>query len=303
MAKKTHFYLSIFIVIFLLFPGCTSKTSGIEEALASISVEDFKKDIKILSSDEFEGRSPASKGEELTIEFLKNEFQALGLEPGNKGSFFQEVPLVKITSIPSKTLEISGQNTSHTFRYGDEYVGTTKQVVDEVSLRDSEMIYVGYGIVAPEYGWNDYEGIDVKGKTVVIQVNDPGFATQDPDLFNGRAMTYYGRWTYKYEEAARQGAAGALIIHETEPAAYGWDVVFNGWTGPQFNLENKDNKMSTCAVEGWITLETAHRIFEQAGLDFNESKRAAANFRIQARSHGTDRQFNIKKQHRVLSIQ
>jgi len=264
-------------MMLLLFSGCTSKTSGIEEVLASISAEDLKKNVQILSSDEFEGRSPASKGEELTIEFLKNEFQALGLKPGNKDSFFQEIPLVKITSAPSKTLEISGLNASNTFQFGDEFVSTTMQVVDEVSLIDSEMIYVGYGIVAPEYGWNDYEGIDVKGKTVVIQVNDPGFTTQNPNLFNGRAMTYYGRWTYKYEEAARQGAAGALIIHEIEPAAYGWDVVFNGWTGPQFNLENEDNNMSRCAVEGWITLETAHRIFEQASLDYDESKTAAAN--------------------------
>ncbi len=256
----------------LLFHGCTSKTSGIEDSLASITAEDLKKDVEILSSDEFEGRSPASKGEELTIEFLKNEFQALGLKPGNKDSFFQEVPLVKITSEPSRTLEISGPNVSKKFQYGDEFVSTTMQFVDEVSLENSEMIYVGYGIVAPEYGWNDYEGIDVKGKTVVIQVNDPGFATQDPDLFNGRAMTYYGRWTYKYEEAARQGAAGAFVIHETEPAAYGWDVVHNGWTGPQFLMESPDNNMSRCAVEGWITLQTAQAIFKEAGLDFNVLK-------------------------------
>ena len=260
----------------LLFNGCTSKTSGIEGALASITAEDLKKDVEILSSDEFEGRSPASKGEELTIEFLKNEFKALGLKPGNKDSFFQEVPLVKITSTPTKTLEISGKNISNKFQYGDEFVSTTMQIVDEVSLRDSEMIYVGYGIVAPEYGWNDYEGIDVKGKTVVIQVNDPGFATQDPDLFNGLAMTYYGRWTYKYEEAARQGAAGSLVIHETEPAAYGWDVVHNGWTGPQFLMESPDNNMSRCAVEGWITLQTTQTIFKQAGLDFNTLKTEAA---------------------------
>lgn len=276
MTRRIHLALSFFAILLFLFNGCTSKTSGIEDALASITAEDLKKDVEILSSDEFEGRSPASKGEELTIEFLKNEFKALGLKPGNKDSFFQEVPLVKITSTPTKTLEISGKNISNKFQYGDEFVSTTMRIVDEVSLRDSEMIYVGYGIVAPEYGWNDYEGIDVKGKTVVIQVNDPGFATQDPDLFNGLAMTYYGRWTYKYEEAARQGAAGALVIHETEPAAYGWDVVHNGWTGPQFLMESADNNMSRCAVEGWITLQTTQTIFKQAGLDFNTLKTEAA---------------------------
>ena len=275
MAKRIHFTLSLFVMMFLLFHGCTNQTTGTEDAIASITSEDLKKDVEILSSDEFEGRSPASKGEDLTIEFLKNEFLALGLKPGNKDSFFQEVPLVKITSTPTKGLEISGQNVSNQFQSGEEFVGTTMRVIDEVSLLDSEMIYVGYGIVAPEYGWNDYEAVDVKGKTVVIQVNDPGFATQDPDLFNGRAMTYYGRWTYKYEEAARQGAAGALIIHETEPAAYGWDVVHNGWTGPQFLMESQDNNMSRCSVEGWITLQSTQAIFKQVGLDFNALKTEA----------------------------
>ncbi len=276
MAKKIHFTLSFFVITLLLFHGCTSKTSEIEDAMASITAEDLKKDVEILSSDEFEGRSPASKGEELTIEFLKNEFQALGLKPGNKDSFFQEVPLIKINSEPTRTLEISGPNAVNKFQYGDEFVSTTMRIVEKVSLKDSEMIYVGYGIVAPEYGWNDYEGIDVKGKTVIIQVNDPGFVTQNPDLFNGQAMTYYGRWTYKYEEAARQGAAGAFVIHETEPAAYGWDVVHNGWTGPQFLMESPDNNMSRCAVEGWITLQTTQAIFKQAGLDFSVLKTDAA---------------------------
>lgn len=276
MGKRTYFTLSLFVMMLLLFNGCANQTQSTEDAIASITSEDLKKDVKILSSDEFEGRSPASKGEELTIEFLKNEFQALGLKPGNKDSFFQEVPLVKITSTTTKGLEISGKNVSNTFQSGEEFVGTTMRVVEKVSLTNSEMIYVGYGIVAPEYGWNDYEGIDVKGKTVVIQVNDPGFATKDSNLFNGLAMTYYGRWTYKYEEAARQGAAGALIIHETEPAAYGWDVVHNGWTGPQFLLESQDNNMSRCSVEGWITLQSTQTIFKQAGLDFDVLKTDAA---------------------------
>ena len=280
MANKTPLSLSFSIIMLLLFHSCTSQTSGTEKALAGISAEDLKKDVEILSSDKFEGRSPASRGEELTIDFLKTEFQALGLKPGNGDSYFQEVPLVKINSVPSRTLVISGPNGSNKFQVGEDFVGTTTQVIDDVSLKDTEMIYVGYGIVAPEYGWNDYEGIDVKGKTVVILVNDPGFATQGPDLFSGRAMTYYGRWTYKYEEAARQGAAGAFIIHETEPAAYGWDVVRNGWTGPQFNLESEDNNMSRCAIEGWITLETATRIFEQAGMDLAELKTAATHSRF-----------------------
>jgi Zn-dependent M28 family amino/carboxypeptidase len=263
------------IFVFLLY-GCTNRTGSIEESLASISADDLKQDVEILSSDEFEGRAPASRGEVLTIEHLKIEFQTLGLKPGYDGSYFQEVPMVQITPAPDAVLSIRGRNTSFSPVYRDDFVATTLRVTEEVALQRSEMIFAGYGIIAPEYGWNDFEGIEVTGKTLIVLVNDPGFATEDPQLFNGRAMTYYGRWTYKYEEAARQGAAGVFIVHETEPAAYGWDVVHNGWTGPQFNLESEDNNMSRCAVEGWITHETAQRIFDQAGLDINELKIAAA---------------------------
>ena len=259
-----------------LFYSCADQKGSFEEALASITADDLKEDVEILSSDEFEGRAPASRGEVLTIEHLKIEFQTLGLKPGNEGSYFQEVPMVKMTAAPDAVLNIKGNGTTLTAKYGDEFVATSMRVTAEVALENSEMIFAGYGIIAPEYGWNDYEGLDVNGKTVIVLVNDPGFATEDPQLFNGRAMTYYGRWTYKYEEASRQGAEGVFIVHETEPAAYGWDVVHNGWTGPQFYLESEDNNMSRCAIEGWITLETALGIFDQAGLDYDELKISAA---------------------------
>lgn len=276
MNKRIPRYLGLLAVFVFLFYGCTEKQGSIEEALDSITADDLKEDVEILSSDEFEGRAPASRGEVLTIEHLKIEFQTLGLKPGNEGSYLQEVPMVKITAASDAVLNIKGKNTTRTAKYGDEFVATSMRVTEEVSLENSEMIFAGYGIDAPEYGWNDFEGIDVKGKTILVLVNDPGFATENPQLFNGRAMTYYGRWTYKYEEAARQGAEGVFIVHETEPAAYGWDVVHNGWTGSQFNLESENNNLSRCAVEGWITLETARDIFEQAGLDFDELKVAAA---------------------------
>ena len=274
--NKKYFLQTIFLVtLALIFSGCASKEQSLTSALESIAAEELSKDVEILSSDEFEGRAPASKGEEKTVNFLKEEFQKVGLKPGNGESFFQEVPMVEITADPAVRLEIKGDKKSTRFIYGDEFVACTLRVVEEVSLVDSEMIFVGYGIVAPEYDWNDYEGLDVRGKTVVILVNDPGFATEDPELFNGRAMTYYGRWTYKYEEAARQGAEGALIIHETEPAAYPWGVVKNGWTGPQFNLISEDNNLSRCAVEGWLHLETARRVFKSAGLNYDEIKTTA----------------------------
>ena len=271
-----------FILFFLIITGtlfvlstCGTKAHDVDAAVASLSTDELAHDVKILSSDEFEGRFPASPGEEKTINFLKAEFEKVGLKPGNGDSFFQEVPLVEITAIPQTNLVITGGAKALEFAFEDDFVGVTLQVQEKVTVEDSDMIFVGYGIVAPEYQWNDYEGIDVKGKTVVMLVNDPGFATQDPELFNGRAMTYYGRWTYKYEEAARQGAACAIIIHETEPAAYGWGVVKNGWTGPNFSLVSEDGNASRCAVESWITLETTQSIFEAAAKNYDELKKMA----------------------------
>jgi len=254
-----------FLLLTLFIFGCAKKEHDLEGALTSITVESLAKNTEILSSDKFEGRAPASKGEELTVNFMKDKFEELGLKPGNGESFFQEVPMVEINSVPVENLVIKGAGKTSTYAFKDEFTASTMQVIDEVFLEDSEMIFVGYGIIAPEYGWNDYEGIDVEGKTVVMLVNDPGYATEDPDFFTGRAMTYYGRWTYKYEEAARQGAAGAFIIHETEPAAYGWGVVRNSFTGPKFNLISEDKNLSRCAVEGWLSLDIAKGILESAG--------------------------------------
>jgi Zn-dependent M28 family amino/carboxypeptidase len=276
MIKNLIFFLLIIFLFVFIYLSCSSKEHDIEAAAASLNTEELAHDVKILSSDEFEGRFPASPGEEKTIEFLKEEFEKVGLKPGNGESFFQEVPLVEITASPQTKLVVTGRENPIEFAYGDDFVGVTLRVQEKVAVENSDMIFVGYGIVAPEYEWNDYEGIDASGKTVVMLVNDPGFATEDPELFKGRAMTYYGRWTYKYEEAARQGAACAVIIHETEPAAYGWGVVRNGWTGPNFSLVSEDGNASKCAVESWITLETARTIFDAAGQDYDDLKESAA---------------------------
>jgi len=179
---------------------------------ASISEADISRHIEVLASDAFGGRAPSSPGEELTTQYIEREFVRMGLTPGNGDSFFQEVPLVDITASPDARLVISGSGEDLSFSYADEMVTWTTRVVDRAGMQDSDMIFVGYGIVAPEYDWNDYEGIDVVGKTVVILVNDPGYATQSPDLFTGNAMTYYGRWTYKFEEAARQGAGQPSMV-------------------------------------------------------------------------------------------
>ncbi|MFB0564378.1 MAG: M28 family metallopeptidase [Candidatus Aminicenantaceae bacterium] len=300
MFKKSILNTLTLVALMFIFFGCVNEEKRLEYALGSITAEDLSQDIEILSSDEFEGRAPASKGEEETVNFLKEEFQKLGLKPGNSDSFYQEVPMVEITADPEAKLEIRGEKKSGVFSYGDEFMPWTLRVVEEVSLNDSEMVFIGYGIIAPEYNWNDYKGIDVRGKTVVMLVNDPGFVTEDPELFNGRAMTYYGRWTYKYEEAARQGAEGALIIHETEPAAYPWGVVKNSWGGPNFSLATEDNNLSRCAVEGWLTIETTRAIFEQSNQSFDELKAAAAKPGFQAVPLGLKASVVLKNKIRRL---
>uniref|UniRef100_A0A486XMY6 Peptidase n=1 Tax=Rheinheimera sp. BAL341 TaxID=1708203 RepID=A0A486XMY6_9GAMM len=222
--------------------------------------------IKTLSSDEFQGRAPATKGEELTVAFLEDNFRRIGLKPIDGDSYKQPVSLVQIDPVQVSAISLKGDKLPAQFNYRDEMTAWTTQVTEQVDVTDSEMVFVGYGIVAPEYDWNDYEGLDVKGKTVVMFVNDPGFATQDPALFNGNAMTYYGRWTYKYEEAARQGAAMALIIHETDAASYGWGVVAHG-SPIKFDLINENKNMDRAKVEGWVTTESAEKLFANIGTD------------------------------------
>src|SRR5690606_5289028 len=232
-----------------------------------ISAEDFAQHVKTLSSDEFGGRSPGGKFEQLTINYLKTQFERLGLKPGNGDSYFQEVPAVGMQAAPDTTMSLTVDGSTEVLKQGEDMVLVSTQGKPEISVADSELVFVGYGINAPEAGWNDYDGIDVTGKTVVMLVNDPGFASQDPALFQGKRMTYYGRWTYKYEEAARQGAAAALIIHQTDAAGYGWDVVRNSWGGQEFHLPASVDPAPRLPLSGWLTAESATHLFERAGLD------------------------------------
>lgn len=242
--------------------------SDFKAAYDGISIPNLKKHIQYLSSDELGGRAPASPGDKLTADYLVNEFKQLGLKPGNGDSYLQQVELLAINSTVSQGLKIGDIEFSNT----ENYVATTRNKEKLMSLKDSELVFVGYGVNAPEFGWNDYRGLDVKGKTVVILVNDPGYATQDPEVFSGKTMTYYGRWTYKYEEAGRQGAAGAIIIHETAPASYGWSVIKNGWTGTQFHLPRNENSGPVVDVELWIDVNKTQELFAKAGLDFEKEK-------------------------------
>lgn len=263
------------IALTAMIIGQSCGDQGSTSDAVSMDTTAIRTHLTTLSSDEFQGRKPFTEGERKTIEYISNEFANIGLQPGNGESYFQEVPLVELTAKPSEKMTVSGKGANLEFQVSEDFVVVTERVVDRVELKDSELVFAGYGITAPEYGWNDYDGIDWKGKTAVVLVNDPGFSTGDSTLFKGKTMTYYGRWTYKYEEAARQGADGVLIIHETVPAAYGWRVVKNSWSGANLYLEGSDGNMSKCAVEGWVSRNTAIQLFETAGLDMKALTRAA----------------------------
>ncbi len=278
MIKK----IGVSLLLAAILVGCVATTSDdsaninsaqdISKSYDSINTAQLIEHIKVLSSDKFGGRAPSTEGEKLTLDYLTEQFTAIGFKPGNGDSFLQEVPLVSIEASTDMTLVIGGKN----YQYGTEMVMGTARISELEQLKNSELVFVGYGINAPEYDWNDYKDLDVKGKTVVILVNDPGFARQDPELFTGNAMTYYGRWTYKYEEASRQGAEGAIIIHETAPASYGWSVIQSSWSGPQFSFQRDDLNKNRVAVEGWINSSVAAELFEKAGLDFIAMKERAA---------------------------
>ena len=244
----------------------------------AITEADFAYRISTLADDRFKGRGPATPEGERAADWIAEEMATMGLEPaGENGTWFQDVPLLQITldeEASSYDIAIDGEPMG--LELGADAVYWSQNAEETVTLEDSELVFVGYGIVAPEYGWNHYEGVDVEGKTVVILVNDPGFADPESGLFTGRSMTYYGRWTYKYEEAARQGAEGAIIVHQTEPASYPWEVVFSSWTGPQSSLVPPEG-YDFVDVQGWIQLEVAQDLFEAVGLDFDALAIAAAS--------------------------
>ncbi|MCR9196045.1 MAG: M28 family metallopeptidase [Hyphomonas sp.] len=250
-----------------------------EGTSAAISADDLRQRIAALADDAFEGRGPAAEKGEQAADWIAAEMARVGLQPaGENGSWFQTVGMVEQTlDENASALTFSGGASGEDFPMTlkeDAVLWTKKQDRDQAEWTDSELVFVGYGVVAPEYGWNDYEGLDVAGKTVVMLVNDPGYALEG-ELFKGKSMTYYGRWTYKFEEAGRRGATGAIVVHETAPASYGWDVVANSWSGAQADLVRTDGGDNRTLFESWITEETARALFAEAGLDFSEMKIAA----------------------------
>lgn len=242
---------------------------------SAINAADFGELVKNLASDEFEGRAPGSKGEELTVNYIRDQMQRIGLQPGNGDSWFQDVPMTETTADPNTVLKIQRGDASQELKFGTDMVIGTRSGQPEIKIDASDLVFVGYGVDAPEQNWNDYAGQDWKGKTVVMFVNDPGFHVDDAKLFDGKRMTYYGRWTYKFEEAARKGAAAALIVHDTAGASYGWDVVKNSWGGAQYDLPAAEDKEPRLQAQGWLSAEAAGKLFADAGLNLDKAYRDA----------------------------
>ena len=254
---------------------------ALDAAAQTITAADLLARVRRLSSDGFEGRAPATAGEDSTVNYLVDAFKRMGLEPGNPdGTYVQEVPLVGISATPQVSLVADGK--PFPLSFADDYVAVSLRMEPQTKVENSELVFVGYGVHAPEYGWDDYKGVDVRGKTIVMLVNDPAVplasdpSQLDPEMFKGRTMTYYGRWTYKYEEATRRGAAAAIIVHETGPAGYPWAVVEGSWGQENFDIQRPDRNMSKVRVESWITEPKARELMAAVGEDFDALKAAAA---------------------------
>ena len=274
----------------------SSVASAKDDPVPRVSAANILARTKVLASDEFEGRAPGSAGEEKTVAYLVTELQKLGLRPGNPdGTYIQNVPLVGITSSPTLSFTLDGRTL--TMENINDFVGPSSRLTPQVGAKDTEVVFVGYGVVAPEFGWDDYKGVDVRGKTVVMLVNDPPVTTAngeiDPKFFGGKAMTYYGRWTYKYEIAAAKGAAACLIVHETASAAYPFAVITGSRARENFEISAANLNAGNVAMEGWLTLDAARRLFTASGKDYDRAKAAAARKDFQPVALGAKATFDI----------
>ena len=286
--------------------GCSHAPSPPAAALASFSGDRILNHIRVLSSDEFEGRGPGSKGEQLTIKYLEDQYRSAGLEPGNPdGTYLQSVPLVGITPDANMKLTLTGHGRTLEPKFQDEFVAWSKRVTENSAI-DADLVFVGYGVQAPEFQWDDFKDADVKGKVLLVLVNDPPVpdpadpSKLDPKTFGGVAMTYYGRWTYKFEKAAQMGAAGCIIIHQTDRAGYPWEVVRDSWGATQFDLAAPDNNMGRLAVESWITSDFATKLFQAAGQNLDKLIAAAARRDFKPVTLGMRAKLNIHNSLRTI---
>jgi Zn-dependent M28 family amino/carboxypeptidase len=279
--------------------SCAPKPADLHPAIDSITSADLLAQIKTLSSDEYEGRSPGTHGEDLTVAYLTDQFKKMGLKPGNPdGTYIQKVPLVGYTS--DTKVEITAKGKKLAMKPRTEYVAGSRRYTAEIKVPTSDIVFVGYGVVAPEYNWDDYKGVDVKGKTILMLVNDPPVpdpndpSKLDEKMFKGKAMTYYGRWTYKYEIASEKGAAAALIVHETGPAGYPFEVVGSRHGREDFDIQKPDKNMSRVPVEGWITYDKAAELCKMAGQDLAALKKAAVSKDFRPVTLDAKASFDIK---------
>jgi Zn-dependent M28 family amino/carboxypeptidase len=280
--KLIHWLASLLLAAPIALSAVDKPEDTLKPAHDVITPDALLAHIKALSSDDFEGRAPGTRGEELSVNYITDEFKKIGLKPGNpNGSFVQEVPLAGIKSEPKMSFKVNGQTTE--LQYPDDYVASSARLQPDIKVDNSGVVFVGYGIVAPEYGWDDYKDVDIRGKTILMLINDPPIPSgEDPSnldekMFKGKAMTYYGRWTYKYEIAAQKGAAAAVIIHETEPAAYPYTVVKTSWAKENFELDAPDKNAQAVPVRSWITLDVAKKLFADCGQNFDQLKKAAVS--------------------------
>ena len=255
--------------LILILAACNDRTttSIADKDLSAFSADSLGRHIAVLSGDDFMGRKPFTEGETKTIKYLQEQFQSVGLEPGNGNSYLQEVPMVEITTTAVPAMQVQSAKGNFNLKGLDDYVIWTDKTDSMVSFNNDEVVFAGYGVVAPEYNWNDYAGLDVKGKIVLILVNDPGFNAGDSSLFKGKTMTYYGRWTYKFEEAAKQGAKGCLIVHNTIAAAYPFKVVQNNWNTARLHLDDRGKNKKYSDIIGWVSSEAANKLLAAAGMD------------------------------------
>ena len=253
--------LSMFLLSFFY------KNNVIGDGLQSFNADSLKGYIRILSSDEYEGRKPFTRAETKTINYLQEQFKRLGLQPGNNGSYFQDIPMVNIATNADPEMKVVSKAGEFSLKGFDDYVIWTEKSDPKITITNAPLVFAGYGVVAPEYKWNDYANLDVKGKIVVVMVNDPGFGSRDTSMFKGTTMTYYGRWTYKYEEAARQGAIGCLIVHNTLAASYPFSVVQNNWNSSKLHLDDRGKNAKYCDMVGWVSEDAAKRLFKASGRD------------------------------------
>jgi Zn-dependent M28 family amino/carboxypeptidase len=290
-------------------PVSQSTGAAVQPAAPPIDSNAILERIKVLASDQYEGRAPGTKGEDLTVKYLVDESKKLGLQPGNPdGTYLQKVPLVGITGAEARPLTVTNAGRKRAFKWSDEVVAWTRHVADTAAINESDLVFAGYGVTAPEYNWDDFKGLDVKGKTIVVLVNDPQVpdaadpSKLDPKMFNGQAMTYYGRWTYKYERAAELGAAGVFIVHETGPAGYPYSVV-QGFMGERFSLVADDKNLGRAAIEGWLSLDAAKALFKMAGQDFDTLKKQSLSRDFKPVPLGLEASMGLRNTMRTIDSQ